>query len=303
LRQTHAPNEIFVYDNASRDETSKVLARFKDCITLFLSPENRGFCGGHNFAISQTQSDYVLLVNPDVVLREDYIEKATRRMSGDPRIGTVCGLLLQDGFDVKSSVIDGAGLTVARNRRFLLRYHGAPASAVTLQTEEVFGCDGALPFYRRAMIESVSVDGQFFDEMFFAHKEDHDVSWRAQLFGWKTVFDPECVARHPRVFRPGNLQVRKHLAPELKYHAVKNDLLLLLKNESSGNFAKDFAQIAPRRLGVLLYALAREQYSLKAYWFILRNWKRIRRMRRLVQQRCVMSPGDMRERFLLGVRH
>jgi len=167
LRQTRAPTQIFIYDNASRDETARALERFKDRVTLFLSPENRGFCGGHNFAISRTQSDYLLLVNPDVVLREDYIEKATGRMSSDPRIGTVCGLLLQDGLDPKSSVIDGAGLTVARNRRFLLRYHGLPASKDTLRTEEVFGCDGALPFYRRAMIENVSVDGQFFDEMFF----------------------------------------------------------------------------------------------------------------------------------------
>jgi len=108
---------------------------------------------------------------------------------------------------------------------------------------------------------------------------------------------------HPRVFRPGNLQVRKQLAPELKYHAVKNDLLLLLKNESTANFVKDFALIAPRRLGVLLYTLVREPYSLKAYWFILRNWNRVRRMRRLVQQRAVISPVTMRERFLLGVRH
>lgn len=143
----------------------------------------------------------------------------------------------------------------------------------------------------------------FLTKCFFAHKEDHDVSWRAQLFGWKTVFDPECVAMHPRVFRPGNLQVRKQLAPELKYHAVKNDLLLLLKNESTANFVKDFALIAPRRLGVLLYTLVREPYSLKAYWFILRNWNRVRRMRRLVQQRAVISPVTMRERFLLGVRH
>jgi GT2 family glycosyltransferase len=300
LRQTCPPHEIFIYDNGSVDDTRKVLEPFKDRVTLFYSPENRGFCGGHNFVISRTHSEFVLLVNPDVVLREDYVERATRRMSQDGEIGTLCGLLLQNGFDLGSCLIDGAGLTVARSRRFLLRHHGILASRVALGSEEVFGCDGALPFYRRAMVEDISFDGQFFDEMFFAHKEDHDVSWRAQIFGWKTVFDPECIAMHPRVFRPGNLAVRKQLAPELKYHAVKNDLLLLLKNETAPNFARDFLDIVPRRMGILLYALLRERHSLNAYWFVIRHWGLIRQARRRVQQGRVDSSREIRRRFSLG---
>ncbi len=300
LRQTCPPSSIFIYDNASTDGTREVLERFKDHATLFYSPENRGFCGGHNFAISRTQSDFVLLANPDVVLREDYVEKAMRRMSQDSKIGTVCGLLLQDGWDPKTCLVDGAGLTVARSRRFLLRHHGAVASSLALQAGEVFGCDGALPFYRREMIENISFEGQFFDEMFFAHKEDHDVSWRSQIFGWKTFFDPDCVARHPRVFRPGNMQVRKQLPPELKYHAVKNDLLLLLKNESARDFARDFLRIVPRRLGILLYAMVREPYSLKAYWFVIRHWKTIMLARRRLQHDRAASCRDIRSRFSLG---
>jgi GT2 family glycosyltransferase len=300
LRQTCTPNSIFIYDNASADGTREVLEKFKDRVTLFYSPENRGFCGGHNFALSRTRSDFVLLVNPDVVLREDYVEKAVRRMSQDAKIGTVCGLLLQDGSDPKTCLVDGAGLTVAGSRRFLLRHHGAPASGLALEAQEVFGCDGALPFYRRAMMENISFEGQFFDEMFFAHKEDHDVSWRAQIFGWRTFVDPECVATHPRVFRPGNLDVRKKLAPELKYHAVKNDLLLLLKNETGPNFVRDFLRIVPRRLGILLYALVREPYSLNAYGFVVRNWRRIRQARQSVQRCRVASSREIRRRFSLG---
>jgi GT2 family glycosyltransferase len=284
LRQTSSPAEIFIYDNASVDGTREILDRFKNRATIFYSSENRGFCGGHNVAISRTRGDFVLLVNPDVVLREDYIENAGRRMVQDRKIGTVCGLLLQNGFDLKSCLIDGAGLTKARSGRFLLRYHGASASGLDLRSEGVFGCDGALPFYRREMIEDISMDGHFFDEMFFAHKEDHDISWRSQNFGWKTVFDPDCVAMHPRVFRPGNLQVRKKLAPELKYHAVKNDLLLLLKNESGPGFVRNFLHIVPRRIGIFFYAMFREPHSLKAYWFVVRNFGRIWRGRRQIQR-------------------
>jgi GT2 family glycosyltransferase len=300
LRQTVRPAGIVVYDNASTDGTAPVLEKFKDRVRLIFSAENRGFCGGHNAVISQTTGEFVLLVNPDIVLREDYIENALKRMGADENTGTVCGLLLQNGFGGKDGVIDGAGLTVAKSRRFLLRWHGQPVSSPRLVEAEVFGCDGALPFYRRAMIQNVSMHGQFFDEMFFAHKEDHDVSWRAQLCGWKTVFDPHCAAVHPRVFRPGNLSLRKQLAPEIKYHAVKNDLLMLLKNEDGANFLKDFFRIFPRRLGIFFYALLFERPSLKAYGFAARHWRVILEARRQTARQRKIPPAEVRRRFSLG---
>ena len=153
------------------------------------------------------------------------------------------------------------------------------------------------------MIDDLTFEGQFFDEMFFAHKEDHDISWRARLFGWKTVFDPGCIATHPRVFRPGNLQLRRRLTPELKYHAVKNDLLLLLKNEGGANFVRDFPHIVPRRLAILGYALLLEQRSLKSYWFVLRHWTEIMRARRRIRERTTVSCADIRRQFSLGVPH
>jgi len=300
LRQTVRPAGIFVHDNASTDGTIGALEKFQDRVQVIHSAENRGFCGGHNAILAQTAGEFVLLANPDIILREDYIENALKRMGADENTGTVCGLLLQNGFGGPDCVIDGAGLTVAKSRRFLLRWHGQPLSSARLAEGEVFGCDGALPFYRRAMIESIAIHGQFFDEMFFAHKEDHDVSWRAQLCGWKTVFDPQCVAVHPRVFRPGNLSLRKQLAPEIKYHAVKNDLLMLLKNEDGVNFLKDFAGIFPRRLGIFFYALLFERHSLKAYGFAARHWRVILEARRQIARQRKIPPAEVRRRFDMG---
>src|SRR5665213_4287843 len=279
LAQSRPLDQIIVWDNASSDGTCDVLAKFHGRLKVIQSQENKGFCGGHNPVIAQTSSDYVLLVNPDVVLRSDYVENAVKRMSQDEHIGTVCGLLTQSQREDADCRVDGSGLFVSRNRRFVLRGHGVPPKNHRSEPVEVFGADGALPLYRRKMIEHISIDCQFFDEMFFAHKEDHDISWRAQLCGWKTVFEPDCVAVHPRVFRPGNLQLRKHLPAEVRYHAVKNDLLILFKNEDLSNFFKDFFYIVPRRIGIFLYALLRERSSLKAYTFVFQNWRHILRAR------------------------
>ena len=56
LQQTYPALRIVVYDNASSDGTRQVLEKYRERVELVYSPENRGFCGGHNTVIS-TQSD------------------------------------------------------------------------------------------------------------------------------------------------------------------------------------------------------------------------------------------------------
>ena len=45
-------------------------------------------------------------------------------------------------------------------------------------------------FVRREMLDSVRLEGEIFDESFFAYCEDIDLAWRAQLNGWKARFNP-----------------------------------------------------------------------------------------------------------------
>src|ERR1043166_890067 len=299
LEQTCPPKEVVVYDNASTDQTRRILGKFGQRIRVIQSPENRGFCGGHNAVIDATESDSVLLVNPDVVLSKDYIENAVLRMRGDPGLGSLWGLLRQQDRTAEGCLIDGAGLNMSRSRHPILRYNGACFGGKAPPTEETFGADGALPLYRRRMIDDIQIDGYFFDPMFFAHKEDHDISWRARIYGWKSVFEPACVAIHPRHFKPGNLKLRQELAPEIKYHAVKNDLLLLLKNEDFSNFVRDSVPILARQIAIFCYVLLLEPSSLKAYWFVLSHLRAILRNRRKIKQNRKASPSEVRSKFLL----
>ena len=302
LEQTMLPMEIIVYDNASTDLTCEVLLYFGKQIKVIRSNVNLGFCGGHNEVINSTKSDFVLLVNPDVILAKDYIATAVSRMGDAPRIGTVCGLLLQAKPGTPGCLIDGAGLNMSRSRHPVLRYHGSEAAQVVAKPDEVFGVDGALPLFRRQMIDEIKIDGYFFDPLFFAHKEDHDVAWRSQIYGWHSVFEPNCNAIHPRNFKPGNLGLRRKLRPEIKYHAVKNDLLLLLKNEDGANFLKDCFQIVFRQLAILGYILMFERTSLRAYSFTLKNLPRILQHRRTIRRNRKASPSQIRRQFFLNWR-
>ena len=58
----------------------------------------------------------------------------------------------------------------------------------------------------RSSLTAVSVDGEFFDEEFFAFREDGDLAWRAQLMGWKCLYTPTAVAWHVRRVTPERAQ-------------------------------------------------------------------------------------------------
>ncbi|MBF9236266.1 glycosyltransferase [Hymenobacter sp. BT683] len=290
LAQTYPDFAVWVVDNGSGDATCArvaVVAAADSRVQLHRLERNTGFCGGHNYSLNHSTSDAVLLVNPDVEMDPDYLSQAVAALQAHPAIGTVCGLLLQSrGANPR---IDSAGLVRQAGGRYALRYHGRLLHELTLTTEEVDGADGALPLYRRAFVDDLRVEGYFFDERFFAHKEDWDISWRGQLYGWRTLFEPRCRALHPREFRPADLRRRLRLHAAIKADAVKNQWLLLLKNPPAGQLVRLWLRALPRQLGILFYCLLLERPSLRAYRYVWRNRASIWASRALIQRRAAQS--------------
>ena len=287
LAQTYPDFAIWVVDNGSADDTCARVAAVAATdarVQLHCRGRNTGFCGGHNYALDHSTTAAVLLVNPDVEMDPDYLHHAVVALAADAAIGTVCGLLLQS-HDAQPR-IDSAGLVRQSGGRFGLRHHGRLLPELHLTTEDVDGADGALPLYRRAFIDDLRVEGCFFDERFFAHKEDWDIAWRGQLYGWRTVFEPRCRALHPRVFRPASLGSRLQLSAAIKADAVKNQGLLLLKNPPAGQLAGLWLRALPRQLGILLYCLLLERPSLQAYGYVWRHRADIWASRALIQRRA-----------------
>jgi len=282
LDQSYKDFELWIVDNNSYDNTCKRIVEISDpSIKLYKLESNIGFCGGHNYSINNSHSEYVLLVNPDILMSNDYIENALKVFDDDSKIGTVCGLLIRDG-NRENGTIDSAGMNFTKDCRFVLRYHGKPINRRQLFRTEVPGADGALPLYRREMIDDIKVKGQFFDEMFFAHKEDWDVSWRSRLYGWKIVFEPACTAWHPRSFRQGSPFTREKVLSATKYHAVKNQLIMMIKNQTFSVFLKHFIFIITRQIGIVFYCLLFERSSLKAYLFVATHLKEIIQTRDII---------------------
>jgi GT2 family glycosyltransferase len=285
LDQTYPFKEIIVVDNCSTDGTTDILEPFEDRCRIIYNEDNIGFAAAQNQAIGLSDSDWVLTLNPDLLLLPDFITALLHAGNLDPRIGTVCGKLLtmSAGFDFpEKPVVDSTGIFFTPTLRHLDRGSLEYDNGHYRQYEYVFGATAAAALYRREMIEDISLDGEFFDSDFFVYREDADVSWRSQLLGWKCLYAPYARGYHVRKALPGN---RRALPPEINMHSVKNRFLLRIKNISGDLYRRNWVQITGRDLVVVACCILWEHSSLKAFWFLAKNYRRVLAKRRLIQER------------------
>jgi GT2 family glycosyltransferase len=285
LEQRYRNKEVIVIDNASTDGTIDILEQFEDRCRIIYNEENAGFAAAQNQAIGLAGGDWVLTLNPDVLLLPNFIQSLVDAGSFDKNIGTVCGKLLTMSatFEIPAKpVVDSTGIYFNPMLRHLDRGSQEVDNGHYLQYEFVFGATAAAALYRREMIADISLDGEFFDSDFFVYREDADVAWRAQLLGWKCIYVPYARGYHVRKVLPGN---RGALPPEINMHSVKNRFLMRIKNISPDLYRRNLFSITMRDITVVMCCLVWEHSSLRAFWFLARNWRRVMAKRTEIQKR------------------
>jgi GT2 family glycosyltransferase len=168
------------------DGTRGILAQYEHRIRVTYNNSNVGFAAAQNQALARSSSDWVLVLNPDVVLLPRFIEQLVERAQVDSRVGTVCGRLLAINRDLQvpeKPLIDSAGLYFTPAMRHFDRGWHEPDDGRFRDLEYVFGASAAAALYRREMIADISDGANFFDPDFFAYREDADVAWRGAIAG------------------------------------------------------------------------------------------------------------------------
>ena len=291
----YGPLEVIIIDNASTDQTRAILGRYEDRFRITYNEENLGFTGGQNAAIAQAKGEWLLSLNPDVKMAKDFISQLVATGEQDETAGSLCGKLLRwPGDEAAEPVIDSTGIYFTRNLRHFDRGSEEVDCGLYERPEYVFGATGAAAMYRRQMIEDVSVDGEFYDDDFFAYREDADLSWRAQLMGWKCRYVPTAVAWHVRRVTPE----RRHQLPLLiNWHSVKNRFLMRAKNISAWLYWRLIVPTTWRDILIVGYCVLKDRRLMSALQFVWGRREVLKAKRRQIQARRRVSDRELARWF------
>jgi GT2 family glycosyltransferase len=287
---------VCLWDNASTDKTLEIAtARGELLHTCHFSSQNLGFCAAHNRIIAANSSDYVLVLNPDVTLDRDFLGIIVNALDKDMTAGSATGKLWRwPTRPQEIRTLDTTGIYFTRNQRHLDRGSDEPDTGQYDKREYVFGASGAAAFYRRAMLDEVKAGGEYFDEAFFAFREDADLAWRAQWLGWHCLYVPEATGCHVRLVLPKR---RAKLPPEINMHSFKNRFLMRVKNMDLGTYVRLLVPITLRDSAAVVYVLLREWSSLRALPLLIRAFPRALELRRALRNHRRVSPKEIRSWF------
>lgn len=190
LAQSLNPH-IIVVDNASTDGSLELLQSKYKNVEVIKNQVNRGFSGGVNPGIKRAikkGDEYIALLNNDAVADKDWLKNLHSALSKNSRAGIATSKIIASNGKFLDSTGDfytvwGLPFPRGRDEAELGKYD---------KKTEVFGASGGASLYRVEMLKEIGL----FDEDFFAYYEDVDLSFRAQLTGWKIIYEPKAVAYH-----------------------------------------------------------------------------------------------------------
>jgi GT2 family glycosyltransferase len=182
---------IFVIENGSTDGSLEFLKNNYPKVRLIVNQSNLGFAKGANCGIRQAmleKFDYIALLNNDAIADKTWLRNLVKILDNNQEVGiATCKLLhIDNGYiDSTGECYTIWGLPYPRGR-------GEVVSTKYDQKTNIFAASGGASAYRLKMIQEIGL----FDEDFFAYYEDVDISFRAQLAGWKVRYAPEALVHH-----------------------------------------------------------------------------------------------------------
>jgi GT2 family glycosyltransferase len=185
--QTFQAWEAIVVDDGSTDGTADTVKREHLRANVVRLDKNSGFCVAVNAGIERARAEFVLLLNNDMTLEPDFLERLMAAADGSDASLFAPLVLFQD----EPELIYGAGDRLLANGRPESVGFRCLRGQFRFPTE-IFGVSGGAGLYRREVFDKVGI----LDERFVAYFEDSDLSFRARLAGFRAEFVEEAVAYH-----------------------------------------------------------------------------------------------------------
>ncbi len=290
IANTQGPEvEVIVADNGSSDDSLKVMCEEFPNVKILAFDENLGFSGGYNRAISEVDSEFVVLLNSDVETPPGWWQPLLAFMNSHPGVGACQPKILsyrrKDKFEYAGAaggLLDKYGYPYCRGRLFdkiefdMCQYDTGP--------EDIAWASGAALMVRR----DVYLEAGGLDELFFAHMEEIDLCCRIHNLGYRVCVVPESHVYH---LGGGSLEQGD---PRKTYLNFRNNLLLLYKNLPVQKGKKVlFKRRLMDTLAFFMYAATMDFDNAKAILHAHRDFKKMRDKYRVFPESDILSslPG------------
>jgi GT2 family glycosyltransferase len=227
LIQSRFIEEIIIIDNASTDGSVEFIEEFIRSpnypidIILIRNDENLGFAPAVNQGIEIAKSEYIYSLNNDVELEWNTLEEIIKAMDESIALG-------ENPFSFQSKMIQHHNRKLiddAGDEYTILAWtkkigDGQPVERYDEKREIFSSCAGAA-LYRKSVLGEIGL----FDEDFFAYVEDIDLSYRAQIYGYRNYFAPNSIVYHYGSATSGS----RYNEFKIKL-AARNNVFLIYKN-------------------------------------------------------------------------
>lgn len=215
--------EVIVIDNGSSDGTVGFIKKNYPAVKLIENKDNLGACKARNQGIKIAQGDWILSLDCDVILEKYFL---TKMLSFTEKSEESIGMIQPKILNNDKKTIYSCGIHLSWLKRFHDLGKGRFDNGQFNVALDIFGACSAAAVYRRKMLEDIKENTGYFDESFFFLAEDVDLSWRAQIKGWKAKFLPEAICYHS-----GN---SAHFANEFRQYLCWRNRRFLLEKMQLG---------------------------------------------------------------------
>jgi GT2 family glycosyltransferase len=216
--QTLGAFETILVDNGSVDGSVTFVKEHFPEVDVVPLGENRGIAAAFNAGIEASTAEFVVLLNNDTEQDPGWLEALVRGAEDHPEAGFFASKLV-DFHD--RTMLDGAGDAMRLSGLPYRLGHGERDGGRFDTPGYVFGACAAAALYRRDMLDEVGL----FDEDFVSYCEDGDLSFRAQLAGYRCFYVPGAV-----VYHMGSASTGGKRSPTATRLGSRNSSSLLVKN-------------------------------------------------------------------------
>jgi GT2 family glycosyltransferase len=219
------PNlQLIVGDNCSTDNSVDYIKTNFPTVRLIQNDRNYGFAEGYNRVLAQVEADYLVLLNSDVEVPEDWILPVITAMEADANIAAAQPKIKWQQDKTKFEYAGAAGGFLDINSFPFCRGRIFDELETDLgqydDSKEIFWASGAAFFIRQ---KHWRISGGL-DPAFFAHMEEIDLCWRLKNMGYKIMYCPDAEIYH---VGGGTLDAGN---PYKVFLNFRNNLLIMQKN-------------------------------------------------------------------------